>query len=339
MLKPLDRYPEAQLAAGRSALPVTLIGGFLGAGKTTLLNSLLTQGDGRRLAVLVNDFGELNIDARLIVKIEGQQVELANGCICCSIRDDLVAGVESLLASDPAPEQLLIETSGVSDPINILCTLNQSKLRRRIFLENVVTVVDAVHALDARASEYAGLFERQVRGAFMIVINRAGAAGAERLRELREAIGELLPGAAIIETEDGTAPLALLLGDTRVGQSAFRPEPVPDPRSHPFASMVWRSDRPLQRAEFMRTMKALSDRVYRAKGFVNFRHYPLATLYQKVGSFESCIDGGAWGRTRPHSELVLIGLNSAFDRQRIGLALDACTDSVARPASGLVDGQ
>jgi G3E family GTPase len=325
VLKPLDRYPEAQLAAGLRALPVTLIGGFLGAGKTTLLNSLLTQGDGRRLAVLVNDFGELNIDARLIVKVEGQQMELANGCICCSIRDDLVAGVERLLASDPAPEQLLIETSGVSDPINILCTLNQSPLRRRIFLENVVTVVDAVHALDARTSEYAELFERQIRGAFMIVLNRAGAAGSEPLRRLRESIVDLLPGAAIIETEDGTAPVALLLGDTRLGQSAFRPEPVLDPRSHPFASMVWCSERPLRRAEFMHAMKALSGSVYRAKGFVNFQHYPLATLYQKVGSFESCVDGGAWRQTRPHSELVLIGVNSTFDRERISLALDACT--------------
>ncbi len=304
-------------------LPITLIGGFLGAGKTTLLNSLLTQGEGRRLAVLVNDFGELNIDARLIVKVEGQQVELANGCICCSIRDDLVAGVESLLATIPPPEQLLIETSGVSDPINILCTLNQSKVRRRVFLENVVTVVDAVHALDARGSEYVELFQRQIRGAFMTVLNRAGAAGLERVQEVRELITDLLPAAAIIETDDGTVPLALLLGDARLGQSAFRPVPVMDTRAHPFASMVWRSDKPLSRVEFMRAMKTLANTVYRAKGFVNFRHYPLATLYQKVGSHESCIDGGAWGTSTPRSELVLIGPSSRFDREQICRLLEA----------------
>jgi G3E family GTPase len=325
VLNPLDRYPEAQLASGRSALPVTLIGGFLGAGKTTLLNSLLTQGDGRRLAVLVNDFGEVNIDARLIVKVEGQQMELANGCICCSIRDDLVAGVENLLASDPPPEQLLIETSGVSDPINILCALNKSRVRRRVFLENVVTVVDAVHALDACGSDYLELFQRQIRGAFMIVLNRVGAAGPERVRQVRQLIADLLPAAAIMETEDGTAPLPLLLGDLRLGQAAFRPMPVVDARAHPFESMVWRSDRPLRRSGFTDTMRALAGTVYRAKGFVNFYSYPLATLYQKVGSFESCLDGGAWGTSTPRSELVLIGTRAGFDREQIARALDACT--------------
>src|SRR4051812_36919207 len=156
MLNPLARYQEVQQATGRTMLPITLIGGFLGAGKTTLLNSILNQSSGRRLAILVNDFGALNIDAKLIVKVEGQQMELANGCICCNIRDDLVAGVTQLLDADPAPEHLLIETSGVSDPINILCTFNTSAVRRRIFLENVVTVVDALHALDARDAEWSG---------------------------------------------------------------------------------------------------------------------------------------------------------------------------------------
>jgi G3E family GTPase len=325
VLNPLARYPEVQKASGRTMLPITLIGGFLGAGKTTLLNSLLTQGDGRRLAVLVNDFGELNIDAKLIVKVEGQQMELANGCICCSIRDDLVAGVENLLAADPPPEQLLIETSGVSDPINILCTFNQSKVRRRIFLENVVTVVDAVHALDARNTEYEELFQRQIRGAYMIVLNRVKAAGHEQVQKVRKMITELLPAAAIFETENGSVPLAVLLGDTRLGQSTFRPEPVMDPRSHPFESMVWRSETPLKRIDFMRTMKELAGTVYRAKGFLNFKNYPITTLYQKVGSFESYVDGGAWGVATPRTELVLIGVTTGFDREQITRALDACT--------------
>ena len=324
MLNPLARFPEVQQASGRRMLPITLIGGFLGAGKTTLLNSLLTQGDGRRLAVLVNDFGALNIDAKLIVKVEGQQMELANGCICCSIRDDLVAGVEQLLASDPPPEQLLIETSGVSDPTNILCTFNTSKVRRQIFLENVVTVVDAVHALDARDAEWATLFERQIRGAYMIVLNRTQLAGPEQTARVRALIQGFLPGASIFETENGSVPLSVLLGDARLGQSTFRPEPTLYEVAHPFESMVFSTTRPIRRVDFMRVMKELASVVYRAKGFVNFRNYPLTTLYQKVGTFESYVDGGAWNVTTPLTELVLIGVSRSFNREAITAALETC---------------
>lgn len=324
MLNPLARFPEVQQASGRHMLPITLLGGFLGAGKTTLLNSLLQQGDGRRLAVLVNDFGQLNIDARLVVKVEGQQMELANGCVCCSIRDDLVAGIEQLLSSSPPPEQLLIETSGVSDPLNIVCTFNTSKIRRQIFLENVVTVVDALHAQDARDAEWSELFARQIRGAYMIVLNRVQAAGPERVAAVRKLIAEWAPGASIYETADGTVPLNLLLGDSRMGQSTFRPEPTMDSSAHPFSSTVFRSDRPLRRVDFVRVMRELSDTVYRAKGFINFRNYPLTTLYQKVGSFESCVDGGTWGVATPRTELVLIGAASRFDEDAIRAALERC---------------
>lgn len=324
MLNPLLRIPEIQIARGMRTLPITLLGGFLGAGKTTLLNSLLTQGDGRGLAVLVNDFGELNIDSRLIVKVEGQQMELANGCICCSIRDDLVAGLQQLLDSNPVPEQLLIETSGVSDPMNIVCTFNSSTIRRRIFLENVVTVVDALHALDTRDTDARELFQRQIRGAYMIVLNRVQAAGEEQTRRVRELVRELLPGASIFETADGSVPMRILLGDNRLGQQAFRPEPTADRRAHPFASMAFRSTRPFRRMEFARVMKELASTAYRAKGFVHFKNYPLTTLYQKVGSFQSYSDGTAWGVDQPRTELVLIGTMPGFDPAAITAALEAC---------------
>lgn len=324
MLNPLARFEEIQKASGRTMLPVTLISGFLGAGKTTLLNSLLMQADGRRLAVLVNDFGALNIDARLVVKVEGQRMELANGCICCSIRDDLVAGVQQLLEAQPAPEQLLIETSGVSDPLNILCTFNTSKVRRQIFLENVITVVDAVHALETRHSEAAELFDRQIRGAYMVVLNRTHAAGPDKVREVRRLIERLLPAAAVIETADGQIPLTLALGEQRLGKSSFRPEPVAAHGTHPFDSLSFVSDRPLRRIDFLRLMKTLAGTVYRAKGILNFHNYPLTTLYQKVGSYESFVDGPGWGVSQRLTELVLIGAANGFDRDRLKQDLERC---------------
>jgi G3E family GTPase len=208
--------------------------------------------------------------------------------------------------------------------MNILCTFNSSKVRRRIFLENVVTVVDAVHALETRDTEASELFQRQIRGAYMIVLNRVRSAGPARTQKVREIISDLLPGASIFESDDGTAPLALILGDGRLGQSAFKPVPTMDDHEHPFSSMVYRTARPIRRMEFMRVMTELASKVYRAKGFVNFKNYPLATLYQKVGSFQSSSDGSVWGEDQRRTELVLIGAKQGFDQAAITNALDYC---------------
>jgi G3E family GTPase len=325
MLNPLLRYSEIQSAQGVKLLPVTLVAGFLGAGKTTLLNALLRQAGSRRLAVLVNDFGALNIDARLIVKVEGQRMELANGCICCSIRDDLVAGISALLDSEPVPDQIVIETSGVSDPQNIVCTLNTSPVRRRMFLENIVTVVDAVNAEENQQPETRALWERQIQCAYMVVLNRTAAAGDARVARVRGAIASLAPGVSVVETDSGELPISVLLGEQQAATSAFRPAPSFDATSHPFSSMVYRCEAPIRRTDFQKFMKDQSSRVYRAKGFINFRNYPRATLYQKVGGFESCVDGGAWNPARPQTELVLIGLSDGFDESALRAGLDACS--------------
>ncbi|MEQ9479927.1 MAG: GTP-binding protein [Algiphilus sp.] len=321
---PLARLTEVGRQQRLPPVPTTLVCGFLGAGKTTLLNSLLAQSKGQRIAVLVNDFGALNIDARLIVKVEGQTVELADGCICCSIRDDLIAGVETVLNTSPRPEQLLIETSGISDPGNILCSLGQAELRRDLYVENVVTVVDALHALDSRDAEYRDLFERQLCNAYMAVINRVEMAAPEQRTAVREWIDRLAPGIAIVEAEEGAVATEVILGESRLGQSQFRPVPTASSRAHPFASMVWSTERPIRRTAFVETLAALSHTIFRAKGFVHFQHYPLATLFQKVGGQSSYIDAGAWGGVTPRTELVLIGSASTFDKQEVERMLDAC---------------
>ncbi len=136
-------------AANQSLIPVTIITGFLGSGKTTLLNRILHADHGLRVAVLVNDFGAINIDTQLVVGVEGEIISLANGCICCTIRGDLLKATLDLLERPQPPEYILVETSGVSDPLEVALTF---RAIQRVQIDSILTVMDAeqILSLDQR---------------------------------------------------------------------------------------------------------------------------------------------------------------------------------------------
>src|SRR5271155_2402779 len=136
-----DRY-DVDLSDDK-VVPIAILTGFLGAGKTTLLNRILNGDHGLRVAVLVNDFGAINIDAELVVGVRDDVVSLSNGCVCCTIRDDLVDTVIATIDRPEAPEYILLEASGVADPSGIAMTFVDPELRDRIRLDSITCVVDA----------------------------------------------------------------------------------------------------------------------------------------------------------------------------------------------------
>ena len=257
-------------------LPITLLGGYLGAGKTTLVNHLLRHADGQRLAVVVNDFGDLPIDADLIEAAGDDLLTLAGGCVCCTVGDDLGDTLRALAARAQRPDHVLIETSGVALPGALAGTLS---LMRDVALAAVVVLVDAETATARADDPYLGdTICRQIRQADLIVLTKpdlAGPAGMDRTRTL---IAALHPAAMVIEAAEGRVPPALILGPRpRSGEDA----PAPTTPGHD--SLLFRPARPLDARTLARGLADPALGVLRAKGvFLDEAGAP--RLVQAVGA-------------------------------------------------------
>ncbi|MET0210494.1 MAG: GTP-binding protein [Burkholderiaceae bacterium] len=192
-------------------LPLTVIGGFLGAGKTTLLNRWLREAGGQRLAVLVNDFGALNIDAELIAANTGETIALSNGCVCCQIGDDLSGALIRVLEAPDRFDAVVIEASGVSDPWRIA---QLGRADPGLALDGVIVLVDAsVAQAQWRDPLLADTVERQLRAADLIVVNKVDLIDDERERAALRAWIESIAGAVPqFETSEAEVPLAMLSG-------------------------------------------------------------------------------------------------------------------------------
>ena len=220
----------AAAAVAPVPIPVTVVGGYLGAGKTTLVNALLRQAQGLRLAVLVNDFGALPIDADLIEAQEGNVISIAGGCVCCSYGSDLIAALMEIARLTPRVEHVLIETSGVALPGQVASALT---LLADTVLDAVVTLVDAgnVHQ-QARDPYLADTITRQLADAHLVVLNKCDLVGAEEQAELERWITAQVPGAAIVTASQGAVPLAVILGRRLAAHATQHPHKHVHDHSH-----------------------------------------------------------------------------------------------------------
>jgi cobalamin biosynthesis protein CobW len=352
-------------------LPTTIVTGFLGSGKTTLLRHLLTNANGQRLAVIVNEFGEVGVDGELLRQCgvgcedgdsedAGQLYELANGCLCCTVQEEFVPVLESLMERRDRIDHILIETSGLALPKPLVQAFQWPQIRSACTVDAVIAVVDGPavlagqfahdpHAVDEQRkgdpdldheSPLEELFEDQLSAADLVIVNKVDELGPEGFAKVRELISEHTSRAVkVVPATRGVLPLDVVLGLQRAAEDTIdqvhthHDEDHAEGKEHShelFDTIVLRLGQ-VDRAALLRGLDAVvkQHEVYRAKGFAAIEGKPMRLVVQGVGArFDSYFDRPFSDGDKRITELVFIG--SHLDKEAVSRTL---TGAMAPQAS------
>ncbi len=336
-------------------IPATIVTGFLGAGKTTLVRHLLSHAKGRRLAIIVNEFGSVGIDGETLRGCgieacpEENIVELANGCLCCTVADDFIPTMEALIDRDDPPEHILIETSGLALPKPLVKAFNWPSIRTRMTVDGVVAVVDAPAVATGRFAEdpeevarlraedpsldhdnpLAEVYEDQLNAADLVLLNKTDLLDEAELEQLKRDVAAQIPRAVkVVATQEGKVDPAILLGLLAAAEDDLDARPshhdgLAEHEHDDFESFVVDLAEEAEQASLLERLRQVAEvhDVLRIKGFAAIAGKPMRLAIQGVGNrFRADFDR-PWDQTETRRGQVVVIGETGLDKDAIAEAI------------------